>query len=241
MLQSDLIGFGLFIGYFVIAVLILFPLKLCLNPPFEIMRKTYHMVIPVSIFPLLTFFSTWYAAVLAALMLALVIYPILALMERFSFYKRIAVERSAGEFKRSLIIVQLSIATLIFIFWGLLGEEWKYIVVVAIMAWGLGDAAAALVGKALGRHRIQHPLIEGAKTVEGTLAMYIVAGVAIFFTLLTYAEQPWPVSLTVAALVAPVSAIVEVFSHRGMDTLTVPLSTAFAILPLMFVFSLPGV
>ncbi len=153
-------------------------------------------------------------------------YPVLKLVEHSSFYKRIAVEREGGEFKSSLIIVQVSIATLIFIFWGLLGEEWRYIAVVAVMAWGFGDAAAALVGKAIGRRRIMHPRIEGAKTYEGTLAMFIVAGLAIFFSLLIYAGQPWYVSFIVALLVAPVCAAVELFSNRGMDTLTVPLSTA---------------
>jgi dolichol kinase len=109
------------------------------------------------------------------------------------------------------------------------------------MAWGFGDAAAALVGKAFGRNRILHPRIEGAKTYEGTLAMIVVAGLAIFLTLLVYAGQPWKVSLTVAALVAPVSATVELFSNRGMDTLTVPLSVAFLVLHLMSLFSSLGV
>jgi dolichol kinase len=109
------------------------------------------------------------------------------------------------------------------------------------MAWGFGDAAAALVGKAFGRYEIVHPRIEGTKTVEGTLAMFIVAELSIFFTLVIYAGQPGHVSLTVALLVAPVCSVVELFSPRGMDTLTVPLSAAFAILPLMSLFSSLGV
>jgi hypothetical protein len=48
------------------------------------------------------------------------------------------------------------------------------------------------------------------------------------------------VSLIVAALVAPICAVVELFSSRGMDTLTVPLSAAFAILPLMLFFAYLG-
>ena len=109
------------------------------------------------------------------------------------------------------------------------------------MAWGFGDAAAALVGKAFGRRPILHPRIEGKKTVEGTVAMFVVAGLTIFLTLLIYAGQSCRVSLGVALLVAPVSAAVELFSPRGMDTLTVPLSTAFAILPLMSILALLGV
>jgi hypothetical protein len=52
----------------------------------------------------------------------------------------------------------------------------------------------------------------------GTQAMFVTAGLAIFFTFLFYAGQPWQVSLTVALLVAPVCAAVELFSNRGMDT-----------------------
>lgn len=101
------------------------------------------------------------------------------------------------------------------------------------MAWGFGDAAAALVGKAFGRKRIPHRWIEGSKTIEGTHAMLVIAGLAIFLTLLIYAGQPWYVSLAVALLVAPLCAVVELFSHRGMDTVTVPITTGLAVLCLM--------
>ncbi|HNT77400.1 MAG TPA: phosphatidate cytidylyltransferase [Anaerolineae bacterium] len=241
MLRNDLIGFGLFIGYFIVAGAPLILLKAYHKTPFEVTRKLYHFVIVLSIFPLLKLFSAWYAAALASLTFTLIVYPILALVEHSAFYKRIAVEREEGEFRSSFIIVQLSLATLIFIFWGLLGIDWQYVAVVAVMAWGFGDAAAALVGKALGRRKISHPRITGTKTVEGTLAMVVVAGLSIFLTLLIYAGQPWYVGFTVAALVAPVCAVVELFSPRGMDTITVPLSAAFAILPLMSLFSFLGV
>jgi hypothetical protein len=48
------------------------------------------------------------------------------------------------------------------------------------------------------------------------------------------------VSLAVALLVAPVCAIVELFSNRGIDTLTVPISTGLAVLSLMSLFSFLG-
>lgn len=241
MLHNDLIGFGLFIGYFIVAGLPLILLKAYHKTPFEVTRKLYHFVIVLSIFPLLNLFSAWYVAVLAALAFLLMVYPVLALVEHSALYKRIAVEREGGEFKRSLVIVQLSLALLITICWGLLGIDWQYVAVVAVMAWGFGDAAAALVGKKFGRRKIQHPRIAGTKTVEGTLAMVVVAGLSIFLTLLIYAGRPWYVSIVVAALVAPVCSIVELLSPNGMDTLTVPLSAAFAILPLMYFVSFLGV
>lgn len=100
----------------------------------------------MSIFPLLYVFSTWQQSVLAALVFALLLYPVLALAERTTFYRRIAVERESGEFRSSLIIAQLVLASLIAIFWGLLGEAWHDFAIVAAMAWGFGDTAAALLG-----------------------------------------------------------------------------------------------
>ena len=241
MLHNDLIGLGLYIGFIIAIGLPVILLKVFFNMPFELMRKIYHMVITMSIFPLVKCFSAWYMAVLAAFLLVLIAYPLLALVEKSSFYQRIAVERKGGEFKSSLIIVQVSLALMIFVFWGLLGTQWKYVAVVAVMAWGFGDAAAALVGKNFGRRRILHPRIEGPKTIEGTEAMFFTAGLAIFFTFLIYAGQPWLVSLAVALLVAPVCAIVELFSNRGMDTLTVPITTGLAVLSLMSIFAFLGV
>jgi len=239
-LHNDLIGLGLYIGFLIAIGLPTVLLKIFCNVPFEVVRKMYHLVITLSIFPLVKLFSTWYVAVLAAFALVLIAYPILVLVENSSLYKRIAVERECGEFKKSLIIVQVSIALIVFVFWGLLGTEWKYVAVVAVMAWGFGDAAAALVGKNFGRHRILHPRIKGTKTMEGTQAMFVTAGLAIFLTFLIYVGYPWYVSLAVALLVAPVCAIVELFSNRGMDTLTVPISAGLAVLSLMSLFSLLG-
>lgn len=241
MLINDLIGFGLLIGHLVAFGAPMLLLKAYDKVPFEVARKLYHLVIASSIFPLLHLFSSWYAAVLATFALVLLIYPLLVLLEKTTVFKRIAVEREAGEFKRSLIIVEVALALLIFISWGLLGADWQYIAAVAVMAWGFGDAAAALVGKAFGRNRIQHPRVAGSKTVEGTMAMLVVGGLAIFFTLLLYADQPWYVSGVVALLVAPVGAVVELFSRRGMDTLTVPVLVGLSVLVLMILISFVGV
>lgn len=241
MLQNDLTGFALLITYFVIAGVPMILLKAYDKLTFEVARKMYHLVITLSIIPMLKLFSSWQVAVFVGLLLMVVIYPLLAWLEKTAFYQRIAVEREGGEFKRSLVIVQLTIASLIFVFWGLLGAEWQFVALVAVLAWGFGDAAAALVGKRFGRNPIQHRLLEGKKTYEGTFAMFLVAGLTIFLTLMTYAGQPWDVSLIVALLVAPTGASVELFTRRGMDTLTVPLAIGFSVLLVMTFFSFLGV
>lgn len=239
MTTSDLIGAGLLLAYYLGAVFLLPTLlKLVKGVPTELVRKLQHIAYSMSIYLLLHLFSDWYVAIAAAFLLVLVAYPALLVVERFSWYRQVFVDRGGGgELRRQLLYVQLSFALLIFVFWGLLGIRWYYITAVAVMGWGFGDAAAALVGKAWGRRHVLLPLVESAKTYEGSLAMLLVAGLAFFLTLWLYAGQPWHVSLVVALIAAPFSAGVELFSRRGLDTLTVPFSCACVILPVLILFS----
>ena len=190
----------------------------------------------------MSFFDTWYMAIAAAFLLVILAYPVLILLERTPFYRRGFVDRTArgGELRRQLLLVQLTFALLIFIFWGLLGRQWHYLIPVAVMAWGFGDAAAALVGKFWGKRHVLHRWIEGAKTWEGTGAMIAFAAGAVFLTMFFYWKQTWYVSLLVAVIVAPLCGFTELFSRRGTDTITVPLAAALAIMPLVYFFSRLG-
>ncbi|MDO9534110.1 MAG: hypothetical protein Q7J85_01980 [Bacillota bacterium] len=243
MMSNDLQGAVILMAYYLVFPLLLPTLlKIWLRVPTELVRKIQHVAYSLSIFLLLELFSAWYLAIAAAFLLVLIAYPLLIVVEKTAWYRRTFVDRAVkgGELRKQLIYVQLSFAVLIFIFWGLLGSSWHYVVAVAVMAWGFGDAAAALVGKAFGRRRVLHYLVHGGKTYEGTGAMMLFAGLAAFFTLLIYAGQPWYISLLISIIVAPVCGIVELFSRRGTDTLTVPLSAAFLMMPLIHLFSFLG-
>ncbi len=242
MISDYLAAVMLMAYYLVFCFLLPTLLKIWTGVPNELVRKIQHVSYSLSVFLLLRLFSAWYMAVGAALLLVVVAYPALMIVEKSPRYKKIFVDRSArgGELRKQLIYVQLSFAVLILIYWGLLGTDWHYIVAVAVMAWGFGDAAAALVGKAFGRHRVLHWLIEGPKTYEGTGAMILAAGLAVFLTLLIYAGKPWYVSFTVSIMVAPVCGFIELFSRKGMDTLTVPFFAAALIFPLINFFSWLG-
>lgn len=194
----------------------------------ELFRKGLHVICFMLLLVVLFSFDRWYWAVLAVAVFTVLVYPILSLVEHHPGYSRFFSERKRGEVKRSLLLVAFMIVVLMTVFWGWLGEGWKYTIVVAVLAWGLGDAAAALVGKAYGRRYISHRLIEGRKTLEGTLAMLVVSWAAIFFTTLISTHSPWFFCFVTALLVAPVCALVELFSRRGTDTLTVPLSAALS-------------
>jgi phytol kinase len=244
MTPGDISGAIVLLAYYLVAAALLPTLlKVWTNTPLELVRKLHHIAYSLSIFLLLGLFSTWCVAVAAAFLLVVLAYPVLLVVEKRPRYRELfAIDRASrgGELRRQLLYVQLSFAILIAFFWGLLGDSWRFVVPVAVMAWGFGDAAAALVGKAFGRRRVLHRLVDGAKTYEGTGAMAVAAGLALFLTLLLYAGKPAPVSLAIALIAAPVCAIVELLSHRGIDTLTVPLSTAGIVLAVLRLFSLAG-
>ncbi len=121
-----------------------------------------------------------------------------------------------GDRKRDngLIYYPLSILALIVMeHFGLLNGD---IVIASILAMGLGDGIAALAGSAFGRH--SYVSIGGKKSLEGTLAMFIVSA-SVFFIIF---PSPWYVPL-VTALIA---TAFENLTPLGFDNITVPMSTA---------------
>ncbi len=222
-------GVGILLGYFVAVLALLLLTKRFIKVPQELTRKILHLMIASSVFVWLYGFQTWYVSATCAAVLAALVYPLLTLAERIPQYSVFLAERRTGEVKTSGVVVFIMLAVLIAIFWGALGPDSKYIIVVAIMAWGFGDAAAALIGKTYGRHFITHRLIEGKKTLEGTASMFGASLFAIFVTTLLYTGKPWFICLAIGLMVAPASALVELYTKRGMDTITVPLAVAGAL------------
>jgi dolichol kinase len=241
MLPEVLTGFGMFVGYYAIAASSLLMIRAFLKPPKELFRKLLHVACFMSVLVLLYAFDTWYLAMFTAIVFALALYPAITYIERFPKIMEMLIQRKSGEIKSSLVIVFFMMAMLIAIFWGWQGEQWKYIITVSVMAWGFGDAAAALVGKAIGRNPIKHPWVDGAKTMEGAIAMGSVSAVVIFLTLMLYTTLPWYLCMAGALLVAPISAVAELISHHGLDTITVPFATAIPIFSLMTLFTFMGV
>lgn len=223
-------GFTILIIYFIVAASTALVLRHFLKPSREGMRKLLHIIAVLSVFVYLHAFKTYFIAAGAAAAFALLVYPILYVVERqFPKIMRKLSERKNGEFKSSLMILKLMFILLILIFWGGLGERGKPIIIGAVMAWGLGDAAAALVGKAYGKRRVKGRFVDNKKTHEGTTAMLVVSFAAVFVSLLCYTSFDWYFCLAIAAVTAPVCALVELISSGGMDTITVPLSASFLI------------
>ena len=217
---------GIYIGYFVVCASVLIVLRFATKVPDYIYRKLLHFVVFTSILPLVLCTDTWWIAVAAVVLFLILIIALLHFIEGCSFYRRLFVEKAKHEVITSFIGLFGLMALLLTLFWGCFGEEHKYIAVAAIMAWGPGDAAAAIVGKNFGRHKLQGKLIEGTKSVEGSVAMAVTSFLCTLPVLLTMSGLPWYLSLLFALVIAPVASLTELNTKKGLDTVTVPCVSA---------------
>ncbi|NMB19557.1 MAG: phosphatidate cytidylyltransferase [Firmicutes bacterium] len=227
-------GLGMIILYYLVLAGLAITIKQFVKIPKEVFRKTLHLILLGSLFGWIYAFETWFIAFGAVLGFLIVVYPILHLAERFRGYSELLVERNRGEIKRSLVAVCLMLAILIAVCWGLFGQ--KYLVIAAVSAWGLGDAAAALVGKRFGKRHIEGRYVEGKKSLEGTLAMFVVSFLSVLAVLVAYRALKWHGYVPVSLITATVSSTVELYTKGGMDTLTCPLAAASVLIPLVYLW-----
>jgi phytol kinase len=107
------------------------------------------------------------------------------------------------------------------LFWDVAGRG---AVFAGIAALAYGDPAAALVGSRWGQRR--YTRWAHGRTVEGSLAFLLAAGVATALVAAACPGGPPPVRAGVGCGVA--GAIAEALSPAGVDNLTIPLLVAFA-------------
>ena len=226
-----LIGFGLLLGYFAVCATGALVLRRLVALPAEVFRKTLHIILLGSILVLTYGFVTWWVAAAAAVVFIVLVFPILAVLEHVPGYSALLTERKKGEIKRSLVVVFAMFAVLLCVCWGWLSL--RYLVIASVLAWGLGDAAAALVGKRFGQHYIEGRLVEGRKSLEGTLAMFAVSFVTVAVVLLANGAVCWYGYVPISLLTAALCAVVELYTLGGMDTLTCPLTAAAVLIPLV--------
>ena len=234
MLEELCTGLGAVILYFIVFAGIAIILRRFVRIPNEVFRKLLHCIMLGAFFVWTVKFETWWLAVLAALGFAGAIYPVLKLLEFIPGFSEFVTERRRGELKNSLLIVFAMYAVVASVCWGWHGE--RVLSLCCIYAWGFGDAAAALIGKRFGRHKLSGRHIEGVKSMEGTLAMFLSSFLSVFLILMYRGGITWHLCFIAAMLTAAVSAAVEVYSLRGMDTITCPLAAMVVLVPTLEVF-----
>ena len=204
---------GIYIGYIVACACVLLLIRYMTKVPAYVFRKLLHIVAFTSIIPLAVCTDIWWIAALL-------------LCERFSFYRSLFVEKGKHEVVISFVMLFGLIAILLAVFWGGFGAQYKYIAVAAIMAWGPGDGAAAIVGHIFGRHKLSGKHIEGVKSVEGSAAMAVTSFVCTLATLLLGSGLVWYIAIAFSLVIAVVAALVELYTEKGLDTVTVPLAAS---------------
>ena len=230
-MQDLLQGTWHMLGYFVIAAGTALTCRMLIRIPDELFRKLLHCILLGS-FPVFLFgFSSWKAAAGEAVGFALIVYPILAFFERFPGFSKLTTERKHGELKHSLLLVFGMFAFVITVCWGWLGEP--YLALGSVFAWGFGDAAAALVGKRFGRHRILWKYTDGKKSFEGSAAMFLVSFLSVVTVLMLWGRMAPARCILIAAIVSLVSTLAELYAKNGNDTVICPVSAMCALLPLV--------
>ena len=217
--------------YFIVCASSAILLRILTKIEDEVFRKLLHMILLGSLFVWTEVFPTWLSAAGTALIFAALVYPILWFAERFKGYSKLVTERKSGELKSSLLVVFFMYAVVVAICWGWLGD--RMLALASIYAWGFGDAAAALVGKRFGKHKIGGKIIQGRKSFEGTTAMFLVSLVSEFTILSLRGGLEWDETLLISVVVAAVSAVVELYTLNGIDTITCPLAAMVVLIVLL--------
>ena len=233
-MQQILQGTGSIIVYFVIAAGGALGSRCFIKIPNELFRKILHGILLGSLFMFTFAYEKWWISALVAVIFEILVYPLLVIFERYKNYSELTTERKKGELKNSLLLVFTMYAVIISICWGWLGD--KYLALAAIYAWGFGDAAAALIGKKYGKHKIKWKYTDGKKSIEGSLAMFITSVISVVIVLSYRGSLNVPAIVVISLGTAAVSTLAELCSKNGNDTVICPMSAMVVLLPLVYLF-----
>lgn len=186
----------------------------------ETSRKAVHIAMGLVTlsFPWL-FTASWPVLLLAAVAIAALAGTRLVapLRERFGGVLHGVERHSLGE-----VYFPLAVAALF-----LLAAGNRLLYVIPLLTLTLADAVAALVGVHYGHHR--YATSEGTKSIEGSLAFFLIAFASAFVPLLLLSSTGRPESFLIAMVLGILVMLFEAVSVRGMDNLFIPLG-CFALL-----------
>ena len=214
--------------YLIPCVLVLLPIRFLTGIPSFVFRKLLH-AIAFSCITIMTLNAiSWKSAALTSVVIAVILYPVLKMFEKESWYGKLFVQKNPGEIRKSLLMLFLMFAAVISVVWGVFGKP--YIAAAAILMWGIGDAAGALIGIPFGKHKVRIRGTDGKKSWEGSLAMLAVCLIS-GFCVLYFGQKMTLLSALVSAIIGAIfGAATELFTPREYDTITVPTVIAAVLL-----------
>ncbi|MGM9858728.1 MAG: TSUP family transporter [Bacilli bacterium] len=218
---------------FIIGILIIIlVLRYCFKMPSEVARKILQFPAMLSVIFMLIVSNDWIVTIICAVIFCIMVYPILCILEKWENYSTLFMERRRGEVKKSLLFLFGTHIILVAICCGIFNKA--YIVITSILVWGVADTAAALVGKKFGKHHISFKYADSNKTWEGTIAMALTSFITGAIVLLLVSPLTWWQCIIFSLVACPFSAISELYSHNGNDTISVPLAVAVVLTILSF-------
>ena len=212
--------FGEFIVYIVPCVAVLLPIRFFTKVPQFVFRKLLHLIAFSCTTFMIIIAESWQAASLTSCLIAVLLYPLLAILEKESWFNNLLVQKKPGEIKISLLMLFLMFAAVTAVAWGIFGKP--HAAATAILMWGTGDAAAALAGIPFGKHKVHLKPADGKKSWEGTVAMFLASLICGLVVFLLFRHFPFWRSLLPIFVGAVVGAVTELFSPSEFDTATVP-------------------
>jgi phytol kinase len=236
--MNDFLVFGIAYLYVIIVLLVGEVLRKKFEKTSEFTRKIIHIFAGFSVYTVLFFDHPWVANIVA-LTFVILLYlagpssPIKALKEMFGTMERQEEgEKLWGPFYYAISILSL---TLIFTLTGLAQLYWLAAAPLTIMY--LGDGLAPIIGRKYAKH--VYTIVKGSKrSVIGTLTLFVAGfGGAIFamwfngiFAITVNFGAPfvtltWDVIIIYSLIAAGIATIIEFFSPKGLDNLTVPFGT----------------
>lgn len=103
------------------------------------------------------------------------------------------------------------------------------LITIPLLVMAFADAAGVVVGEGLkAPRRLPGRLAE--KTWDGSVAVFAVTGLAVSLGWEAFRLGPTGSALLVGLACAPIAAVVEATSRKGLDNLTLPLAVAFTLL-----------
>ncbi|MBS3749021.1 MAG: phosphatidate cytidylyltransferase [Candidatus Thermoplasmatota archaeon] len=214
MIQGDFIGILFVYGY--VALLLGVTEKVLVKHP-ETSRKVLHIMVGNIAFLLPIFVSREMMAFVAAGPFIFLTF----LMSPYTPIKSIRGKTSSAGHGMGLVYYAITWTVLAYLFF-----DYMIVIAIGIFAMSYGDGFASLVGVKYGRHK--YNIAGDEKSFIGTIAMFFSTFVAMIVAIVYYNIVQGTgfhftfISVGFLALFAAAGAIVEGFTPKGLDNLTVP-------------------
>lgn len=140
-----------------------------------------------------------------------------------------SIERKSGKQDLGTVYYALSLFILVLLSWE--DSYRQNAALIAVLILGYGDGLAAVIGKNWGRGKFA--VMGSSKSVTGCLTMLVTSGSVAYIVLKT---MNYDSAIYLSILLAIIATLLEAFTPKGFDNLSVPIVIYFVILYPQFVY-----